>query len=148
LAYERERWVWSANARPTPTDKLHLTLRFIGAVASGRVAEVVERLGVAFAPFEVALTRHVLWRDGIATLEPDAGNEALTALHDALATSLTALRLPVETRRFRPHVTMARDALGSTGPSATTVVLRADAFALVESRPDGSHVQIARYPAR
>ena len=92
--------------------------------------------------------QHTLWRNGIAALEPGSTNDALTALHRALAERLRALDLPVESRPYRPHVTMARDAGGSTAPSKTDVVLSACELVLVESRPDGRYVPIALHPAR
>jgi len=57
-----------------------------------------------------------------------------------LAEALGRLALPIEHRRFRPHVTLAWDAVGSIGPDvAASFLWTIDHYALVESRPDGRY---------
>jgi RNA 2',3'-cyclic 3'-phosphodiesterase len=139
--------VWSDSARPVPTDKLHVTLHFIGPVVRERVPQVVAGLGVTFDPFDLRFGAHALWQNGVAALEPSESSEPLATLHRALAARLRALDLPIEQRRHRPHVTMARDASGSSAPSAASFVLRVREYVLVESRPGGRYVPLALFPA-
>ncbi len=149
LVAERDRWRWSPAARPTPDAKLHLTLHFIGRVERTRLEPVAVGLIVPFAPFRVSLGRHASWPNGIASLEPSTVPERLETLHGALAAALVALELPVEARRFRPHVTLARDARRSIAPSTDAAIAwRVDRYALVESRPDGAYGVVATYPPR
>jgi RNA 2',3'-cyclic 3'-phosphodiesterase len=93
---------------------LHLTVRFIGEVDEehgGRiVAELARPLDVA--PFQLALGNvgtfppsgvpRVVWvgvGDGLA---------GASAAHHGIETRLTALGVPAEARRFRPHLTLGR----------------------------------------
>jgi hypothetical protein len=45
----------------------------------------------------------------------------MRVLHEALADRLRALDFPVEQRRFRPHLTLARHALAAVAPEAPAV---------------------------
>ncbi len=123
LVAERDRWTWSRTARPIPDANLHATLHFVGRVDRARLEEVAIGLVVPFAPFVLTLGTHALWRNGIAALEPASAGERLAALHRALGDALGALALPVETRAYRPHVTLARDADGSIAPSPASLAL-------------------------
>jgi RNA 2',3'-cyclic 3'-phosphodiesterase len=143
LASERDRWRWSASARPVTDEKLHVTLHFIGAVARERLDDLVEGLAVEMRPFTLAFGRHALWRNGVAALEPVAA-DGLASLHASLADALRLLALPPEDRRLRPHVTLARDARGSTAPGAAEPFTWAiDRYALVEARPDARYEVLA-----
>lgn len=141
LRAARDAWRWPPRAAPVAADKLHLTLHFIGSVPAGRVADIAAALrGVPVAPFELRLSQPALWPHGIAVLEMADGAAVparLAALHAALGDALRALALPVETRRLRPHVTLARHAQGATPPAAPPALsLRwpVRGCALVESR--------------
>ena len=131
-----------------PTERLHLTLHFIGPVAGERVAELAEALDVPSPGFELAFGRAERWHRGLAVLRPLAVPPALAALHATLADRLRACGLPVEDRPFRAHVTMARDAPGARPPAAGPALRwRVRGHALVESRPgrDGGYVVLRRY---
>jgi 2'-5' RNA ligase len=110
-------WQWPAAARRTPPANLHITLHFIGIVEAGRVPALREQLAVASGPCELLLDRAAVWPGGIAVLEASAAPEPLAQLHQRLAEALRALELPVETRRFRPHATLARKAAGARPPA-------------------------------
>lgn len=129
---------WPPNARLTAPHHLHMTLHFIGNVPRARLPELVDGLAQAFTPFDWLLDEFAVWHRGIAVLQ--AGSPApveLTALHAGLAEALQALRLPVETRPFRPHVTLARHGGGAAlqpGEVVAPVHWRADAgYVLAES---------------
>ena len=135
LAFARDRCDWSASARPTPTSNLHVTLVFLGAVDAARVPDVVAALPVFFEPFDLRLDRPAVWSNGIAALEPADPPAALGALQGAIAERTAALGIAAEARRYRPHVTLARDARGSTMPMPEAGVLWTVAdYALIESR--------------
>lgn len=149
LRAARDAWQWPAHAAPVATDKLHLTLHFIGSVPAVRVPGIAVALrAVPVAPFELRLAAPALWPHGIAVLEPAHVPARLAALHAALADALRGLALPVEARRFRPHVTLARHAQGAALPGAPAQPLRwsVHGHALVESR-GGSYVVLERYAA-
>jgi 2'-5' RNA ligase len=110
---------WPEGARPTPPERVHLTLHFIGSVPEPRIEAIAAALDVRAvalpaprAPIELAFTRLAEWRNGLAVLEAEATPLPLAALHAALAAALRSLGLPVERSALRAHVTLARDAAG------------------------------------
>jgi 2'-5' RNA ligase len=104
-------------ARWQDADSLHLTLRFVGEVDRHLLADLELALAqVAFAPFTLALAgvghfegkgrAKAVW----AGVEPSA---ELDLLQYRVEMACRRAGLPAETRRFVPHVTLAR--LGSGG---------------------------------
>ena len=121
-------------ARWSTRDQLHLTLRFIGEV-DGRVARAVDdALAMVRAPsFRLTLksvgqfggkTPNAIWA-GVET------NPALRHLQRKIESALQRAGLPAETRKFTPHVTLAR--LRGT-PSAKVIAYLTD-HALFATRP-------------
>jgi 2'-5' RNA ligase len=101
--------------RWTRPDRWHLTLLFLGAVPDARVPQLVEAAGpaVAAAPamrlrlagggrFGTRRRPQVAW----AGLDGDIG--PLIDLAGRLARAARSLRLEVEDRPFRPHLTLGR----------------------------------------
>ena len=93
-------------------DQQHLTLRFIGELDNGRTDEVAEALAlVPGTPFQLRLKGlghfpprgelKVLWVGVERTHE-------LERLKRRIDRVLSQLGLPLETRKFAPHVTLAR----------------------------------------
>ncbi len=98
------RWVEPPN--------MHLNLRFIGEVDGGAFADIRDTLGdVRLEPFELTLkgtgffppkqSPHTLW----AGVEK---NESLTVLHSRVEAAIAKAGFPRETRKYAPHVTVAR----------------------------------------
>ena len=132
----RDAWTWPRGASPVHTDKLHLTLHFLGNVPRERLPDLLDGLSVPFSPFSVQLGRPTLWHNGIAVLEPLAVPPALLDLHAGLSAALTDVGLVPEARAYRPHVTMARRAGGAGVPASGPAIDWAiDRYALVESQP-------------
>jgi 2'-5' RNA ligase len=102
-------------------DDLHLTLCFIGALPASRIDEVAAAMrAVATRHAGCMLNAHAVsgWPRAaprLLVVEFDAA-PALAALVTDLSQSLAALRLPIERRRFRPHVTLACSRHGSPAP--------------------------------
>jgi RNA 2',3'-cyclic 3'-phosphodiesterase len=135
LAQCRDEWTWCPAAAPEPDKRLHLTLHYLGPVATRRLPQLIEYLAVSLVRFVLNMGRAQLWPNGIATLTPMEAPPALTALHATLGERLEHLGLDTETRRYRPHVTLARRALGSTTPAKLrSVQWQVNGFALVESK--------------
>lgn len=99
-------------ARWTDAENLHLTLSFIGEVPEDRAADLsVELAAVRGAPFDLTL-------DGVGSFGSGRGarvlwagvspSEALSQLQGRIESAITRLGLPVDGRRFTPHVTLAR----------------------------------------
>lgn len=139
------RWSWPQRAVVVAPAQLHLTVQFIGAVPNARLPELAQALALPMHPFDLTLDRAEVWPQGLAVLCPDAVTDALTALHADLQAALQRLALPVDTRAFRPHVTLARKAAGASPPSAPpTLRWSVQGFALVQSR--GGYRTLVRYP--
>ena len=137
---------WPRGAAREPEARRHLTLHFLGAVARAQVAELMPALQQPFDAFELELDRVVAWPRGLVVAEPAHVPAALNALHAALGAALQRAGQRVETRAFRPHVTMARRAAGALWPTAATAQRwQVSAFALVASA-GGVYRNLALYP--
>jgi 2'-5' RNA ligase len=145
----QSRCRWPDAARPTPRDHLHVTLHFLGQVPSERLPDLVRRLATpaaASGPFALPLDRASTWHGGIAVVEPSSAPPALVDWHVRLAGLLEAAGLPIESRPYRPHVTLARHAGGATLGEPPSVPIRwtVDRFTLVSSA-GGRYTSLARF---
>lgn len=147
LAAQQEAWQWPRQARRVAAEKLHLTLHFLGEVEADRVGPLQAALSTVPVPplaLQWASPAGVMWHGGLAVLllQPD---EPLLALHAALGAVLGAQGLPVQTRRFKPHVTLARRADGAV-PAAVAPALpyTAQHVALVASA-QGRYTVLSRH---
>lgn len=146
----RDAWQWPPAASPVDAERLHLTLHFLGDVRREQLLEISEGLDVPFTAFDLALGRAQLWPHGLAVLRPTAAAPSrLIVLHGLLRDALQRLRLPIEERPFRPHVTLARRADSALPPSEAVAQLRwrVRSYALVESQawPAGGYTVLRRY---
>ncbi len=99
-------------ARWTVPEQLHLTLRFIGEVDSGRFRDIREALG------EVRSHHFSLHLEGVGFFPPRGNprvlwagvgqNEQLLQLYRRLEAALVRAGLAPEGRKFAPHITLAR----------------------------------------
>jgi 2'-5' RNA ligase len=98
-------------ARWIDRENYHLTLRFIGDIDDGLAREVDLQLAKVRRPaFELSLDGLTSFggrrpRALVATVAPGAPLMELQAEHERL---LQRIGLPPETRKFTPHVTLAR----------------------------------------
>ena len=148
---------WPSETVLVRPENWHVTLHFIGNVPSTRLAEIVPQLEVPFDPFFITLKRRVSW-DHLTVLEPDSITAPLASLHEQLAAALHKLHLPVESRPFRPHLTLARRNRNEAQPRShgvteshviTPIRWRVKEYALVESKPGGHaiYTSLCRYHA-
>lgn len=125
-------------------DRLHLTLHFLGDVPAHRVPALATALRVPFEPLDLDLGYGEVWPNGVAVLRPEREPSALGCLQGALGHSLAALALPVDSRPFRAHVTLARRAQGAKaprqGPGQCWHVR--EGYVLVRSLPGGAGYQV------
>jgi 2'-5' RNA ligase len=150
LAALRDRWQWPPGAALVATDRLHVTLHFIGQVPARRLPELVAGLDVPLQSAELRLgsaQQHV-WPGGIAVLELEAP-EPLRGLHARLSQALERLGLPVEERAWKPHVTFARKARGATPACDVDGLPRwvVGDYALVRSVPGRGYDTLHRFAA-
>jgi 2'-5' RNA ligase len=148
-------------ARWQDDEQLHLTLRFVGEVERPVANELADALGQIAAPrfsleiagvghFERKGRPHALW----AGLRP---SEGLNLLRQRVERACVGVGLERETRRFSPHITLARLGAG-TGPvgawlaangSLRIPAWEVEAFSLVESHlahTGAIHEEVVRYP--
>ncbi len=148
------RWV-----RP---ENFHLTLRFVGEVDETTAEDLDATLSGIHAPrFEMALGEIGCFEGGRTVRAIWAGVERsplLEHLHGKVESAAVRAGLPPETRKFRPHVTLARPH-GLTHARAApylesrgrfrTPPFEVDRFVLFRShlRREGAHYEaLAEYP--
>lgn len=124
---------WPAAARLTRAIDLHLTLHFLGQVPEARLPALKQALPAPGAPVTLTLDRMEVWPNGVAVLLPEASPPALLNLHARLGDTLTQLGLPLESRAYQPHVTLARRARGLIPQPAPPLRWTAQRYALVHS---------------
>jgi RNA 2',3'-cyclic 3'-phosphodiesterase len=145
--------VQRGGGRVPPPEDHHLTLAFVGEVASSRLPALL-RIGEfaahAAAPFTLALDRlGEFHHTGIAWLGIDVAPVELVQLVRVLREALAEGAFRVEQRRFRAHLTIVRRC--GTFPAATIapVEWRVEFITLTASelRPAGSlYRELARWP--
>ncbi|MBU2339793.1 MAG: RNA 2',3'-cyclic phosphodiesterase [Alphaproteobacteria bacterium] len=141
-------------------DQLHLTLRFVGGADPRQVDDLMAALqSVCALPFALALdgvghferkgVPHTLWA-GVAPSEP------LLVLQNRVERACRSAGFPAETRKFAPHITVARLNRSSAPPAGwlaqhsdcRSEPWPVDSFVLYESRldPGGSiYEPVMRY---
>lgn len=132
-------WSWPAPARRMRPERLHVTLHFLGEVAEDLLPALRRELALPWRGCELVLDRPTVWPGGIAVLEGSVVPAPLAELHAALAGRLQGMGMPVEDRRYRPHVTLARKAAGARPPAdfAPVAWQAGPGYALVRSLPGG-----------
>lgn len=137
--------------RRVRTDRLHLTLHFLGAVPeSGLGAALAAGADARAAPFELVLDRAGGFpRARVAWLGCTSVPQPLLDLHGRLRAALVERGLPVESRAYEPHVTVQRDVrVRVPGVAIEPIPWAVDAFVLIDSCPDRGYVEVGRWPLR
>ena len=111
-------------------------MHFLGALPAARLDDLGAGLALGFEPFELTLDRPELWSRGIAVLGC-AAPPPLLRLQARLAEALRHLGWLPEARVYRPHLTLARSAVGAlTPPDPLPVSWWVHDYALVRSTGD------------
>lgn len=95
--------------KPVAESNLHMTLSFLGAQPRGQVP-VLEAIAASLRPqaFTLCLDRLARWKNGLLYLAPSQLPTELTELEHRLKDSLLAAGFTLESRAFRPHLTLFR----------------------------------------
>jgi RNA 2',3'-cyclic 3'-phosphodiesterase len=139
------QWQWPERASIVRAERLHVTLHFLGDVPSFRVADLQYVLQRVPTPvFQMHFGRAEMWPHGTAVLRPDSPPTVLRALQARIGLALGEIALPVESRTFRPHVTLARRASAAVAPEQPAEIdwPAADGFVLVQTLPGGRGYEI------
>ncbi|NML45398.1 RNA 2',3'-cyclic phosphodiesterase [Ramlibacter sp. G-1-2-2] len=138
IVRQADTWRWPAGARRTQPERLHVTLHFLGNVAVERIQPLREALPARWDGCLLELDQAEVSPGGIVVLEAGTVPAPLAALHADLAAVLERLGLPVETRPYRPHVTLARKGQGAQPPAFEPVAWQlAPDYVLARSLPGG-----------
>lgn len=98
----------------TATDRMHVTVHFLGEVAEPSTSAVVDTFArpLPLAPFELAIggagTFPARGRPRVLWLGVAAQGDALARVHQLTAARLAAAGVAVDPARFHPHLTIAR----------------------------------------
>ncbi len=130
------------------TENLHVTLKFLGALEEGRVAEAAAALEAACAahpPFELVFDAVVAKPGGRRTTmlwaTASEGDDAAVRLAGDIDTALSeALRIAPDERAFRPHVTLVR---ARRPHAATPEALAAANVVLAAAGPAETRMSVA-----
>ena len=99
-------------ARWIPKENLHLTLNFLGELAPSRIEDLINSLNRIFHPpttLDLKGVGHFPPRGEVHTLWVGAANnEIILQLKKRIDFALRQLEIPVEQRKFIPHITIAR----------------------------------------
>lgn len=143
IASWQRTWTWPERAAPVQPERLHLTLHFLGNVPAQKLAALVGVLKVPWETFSLALVAPEVWSNGVAVLRPEPVPDGLLRLHAALAQRVAAFDLPLDARPYRPHITLARRAVGARTPQAPRLQWQiAQAYVLARSLPGGAGYQV------
>lgn len=137
---------WVPDGRLIPPENLHVTLAFLGDVAGeamSRVRTIGAHLSVATFPLE--LDRIGCWpRQRISWIAPSHTPAMLGRLNGELIQKLRKAGFPVPSRRFSPHMTLARRSAPHAFHNVSPVVWPIERISLIRSRlePAGARYQI------
>jgi 2'-5' RNA ligase len=103
------QWARGLQGRPTPAEKIHLTLAFLGAVQPDKAIAAARRVRARAHALPIEIAQY--WKHNqIVWAGPRDTPAALTALVDALHIELYRAEYILERRPFAAHVTLLRKA--------------------------------------
>lgn len=126
----------SVIGRKVSPDNLHLTLAFLGNQAKSLIpalAKLIEKLPCQ--SFTVGIDRYGYFsKPRVAWVGPSETPSLLTALHQTLMHELNAAQVSMKLEgKFRPHVTLARDANSLDEPFAPMIPWKVGKIMLIQS---------------
>ncbi|MFJ3487325.1 RNA 2',3'-cyclic phosphodiesterase [Pseudomonas sp. NPDC090202] len=137
--------------RPVPAANFHLTLLFLGAVDTARIAEICDAASSITVPgrsLTVELDRLEVWRrSGALVLAPADPPPELMRLSYALEQAMLPFGHDQDQKEFRPHLTLTRDYRLPVpeADSPPEFLLHADRFILYQSHK-GQYRAIGEWP--
>ncbi|MDO9227853.1 MAG: RNA 2',3'-cyclic phosphodiesterase [Pseudomonadota bacterium] len=140
--------------RRTRADTIHLTLVFIGEIASERLGDVLAAAeGLAVPKFDLLFDHADCWRHNrVAHLGVSRTPPALSELVRQLEARLDAAAIPFDRRPYVPHITLLRKADCSaekTNPALAPIRWLARDLVLVNSSlrsGEALYKQLGRWP--
>lgn len=122
--------------RQVPKERLHLTLLFLGSVRADSIGALVAAAqNVGETCFDLRFDQFGYWRrPRVAWLAPSAPPAALMRLSERLRAAMPDLDVPLESRQFRPHITLARKVVSAPASAlAAPLLWHINSFGLYQS---------------
>jgi 2'-5' RNA ligase len=102
--------------RVVPAPNIHVTLRFLGNTGINKIRKVenaVKMTADSLKKFKFRMTGRVgafpsLSRARVAFMEIDEGDTQISEIYDLLNNNLSEIKIRKESRKFIPHITIAR----------------------------------------
>lgn len=137
----------SIQGRRIPYGNLHITLAFLGQQPASQLPVLKEILmHLPSMPLSLTLDRVAYFsRNRIAWAGMHAVPDSLVALQQNLAQALTQAGISFDNQpKFKPHITLARDAAPPPDVVFTPITWNANHAALVQSvmKPGGSNYEV------
>lgn len=139
-----------AYGKPVLPANIHVTLLFLGATDAERQRALSEFAStIMIEPMVLAFDKLSYWkRPAVYCLTSSRGNTAVLALVERLSQAAANLGMDVDSRPFKPHVTLLRKARFSPliDKIPQPIVWAADSFCLVEScsMPSGVEYRVIK----
>jgi len=97
-------------------DNIHLTLKFLGSTSIGgvsKIAKAVNSVSAVFSKFNFDTGNRMGAFPGLKSariifVPIEEGSEKIIRIYDKLEDSLSKIKIEKETRKFMPHLTIAR----------------------------------------
>jgi RNA 2',3'-cyclic 3'-phosphodiesterase len=147
LAPHRLECARMTGGRPTLPVTLHVTLAYVGRVSEDRIPLLKEIAGSIRMPtFDYDIDLAGCFEGaGVAWLSSDAPPKALHKLHQKLQAAIASQGFEIDTRKFRPHITVARNIAHAFEPyPVTPVKWTVRQFSLVGAKRNdgGTHYEV------
>ena len=103
------QWAGQLEGRPTPAEKIHLTLAFLGAAQADKAVSAARKVPGRAHPLPIEVAKY--WKHNqIVWAGPRETPQYLKALVDALHFELFRAEFILERRPFAAHITLVRKA--------------------------------------
>ena len=138
-------------SKPVTPANFHVTLVFIGSVTELMANEINQQLAkVAAKPLQLKFDELSYWRKPkVMCLTSTQLASEVIQLEQSLSRIIADFGVALDTRAFRPHITLARHVYRKPEVEFKPIVWQSEAFCLVESvtKPQGPRYKVIRtYP--
>jgi 2'-5' RNA ligase len=113
MSFQKAMLSLNVDLKPVKTENIHLTLRFLGDITTTMIEKIAEELKtIRFPPFEIEFRDVGVFPNQnhirIIWIGIRKGFTDLIDLNNQLTSKLINIGFPPETRKFKPHLTVAR----------------------------------------
>ncbi len=123
------------NCQPVLVDNLHITLVFLGSIEYRQEqALIAGTANLPMAPVKIVFDQLSFWKKSeVVCLTGNISESPLFSIVKELNALAVQLNIPVDSRPYQPHVTLARKAKQAVVLDFEPIVWHAEKFHLVES---------------